>query len=73
MVETFEHSMNNQSKLTKGKAPKVKKQMNKKTFLQNFGDYCNKQLNVPSLSEKKSSVVIGEGGDIGLFITLIPK
>ena len=31
------------------KIPKVAKPTKKKTLLQNFGDKCNKQSNVPSL------------------------
>ncbi len=49
VVETFEHLTlwkNNQN----SKVPKVVKPTNKKTLLQNFGDYCTKQPIVPLFS-----------------------
>ena len=40
----------NQSKFTE--VPKVVRPTKKKRLLQNFGDFCNKQTNVPSLHAK---------------------
>ena len=45
------------------KVPKVVKPMNKKTLLKDFGDKCNKQLNVQDIDR----------GDNGVFITLVSK
>ena len=54
MVETFGHSSkwSKQSQNSK-KVPKVVKLTNKKMLLQDFGDFCNKQPNVPSLPGRK--------------------
>ena len=50
MVETFGHSTKKPTNQNLLKVPKVDKPTNKKTLLCNFGDECNKQPIVPSLS-----------------------
>ena len=48
-MKRFDTQLNESTNQNSRKVRKVVKPTNKKTLLQNLGDKCNKQLNVPSL------------------------
>ena len=73
MVETFGHP-NEPTNRNSIKFPKVVKQTNKKTLLQNFGDQCNKQPMFPSsLSIMKGHMFFTIKGNIIHVIILYFK
>ena len=58
LLKRLDTQLNEPANQNSLKVPKVVKPMNKKTFLQDFGNKCNKQPNIPSLAGEEYIILV---------------